>query len=188
MRSLVYYVAVSRDGFIADTDGGWSAFDDSPEVLDQLFAEYPETCPAPAREPLGVTAANRHFDTVIMGRRTHRPALDAGLTSAYPHLDQYVISHRDDLPADPTLTVSDDPLALVRELKSQPGKDIWLCGGGNLAGQLIGEIDAFRLKINNVLLGAGVPLLGDAGATVRLDQLARRRLSEGVELVDFRRR
>ena len=29
----------------------------------------------------------RHFDTVVMGANTHRPALQAGLTSAYPHLD-----------------------------------------------------------------------------------------------------
>jgi dihydrofolate reductase len=29
--------------------------------------------------------------------------------------------------------VSKDPLAFVRELKQQLGKDIWLCGGEDLA-------------------------------------------------------
>ncbi|OYO00882.1 deaminase [Enemella evansiae] len=186
MRSLIFYVAVSLDGFIADTSGGWSAFDDSPAVLRQLFAEYPETCPAPARAPLGVTAPNRHFDAVIMGRRTHQPALDAGLTSAYPHLHQYVITHHDDLPADPTVTVSDDPLALVRGLKESPGKDLWLCGGGELAGQLLEEIDVFRFKINKVLLGAGVPLFGNRAVTLQLEEIGRRPLSEQVDLVEFR--
>lgn len=185
MRSLIYYVAVSLDGFIADSDGGWSAFDDSPAVLDQLFAEYPETCPAAAREALGVSAPNRHFDTVIMGRRTHEPALAAGLTSAYPHLRQYVITHRDDLPADPTLVVREDPVALVRELKQEAGADLWLCGGGQLAGSLVEEIDLYRLKLNRVLLGAGVPLLGGVPMSRQLEEIGRHRLSDRVDLVDL---
>ena len=35
-----------------------------------------------------------------MGARTHQPAFDAGLTSAYPHLRQYVVTHHD-LPSEP---------------------------------------------------------------------------------------
>ncbi len=55
MRSLVYYVAVSIDGFIADTAGAADAFVQTPELLGALFSEYPETCPAHVRDLLGVT-------------------------------------------------------------------------------------------------------------------------------------
>ncbi len=159
MRHLVYYVATSLDGYIADEDGGFAAFPTDPATLTALFAEYPETCPAHLRAALGVDAPPRHFDTVVMGRTTHQPAIDAGLTSAYPHLRQYVVTHRDDLPEDPTVTVvRDDPVAVVRDLKAEDGLDIWLCGGGHLAAQLVDEIDELHLKVNPVALGGGVPL------------------------------
>jgi dihydrofolate reductase len=51
-----------------------------------------------------------------------------------------------------------DALERVRELKNQPGRDIWLRGGGTLAGVLAPEIDRLILKVSPVVLGAGVPL------------------------------
>ncbi|MBM6400193.1 dihydrofolate reductase family protein [Phycicoccus sonneratiae] len=158
MRRLVYYVATSIDGFIAAEGGDASVFPTDPTTLTALFAEYPETCPTHVRAALGVDAPPRHFDTVVMGRTTHQPALDAGLTSAYPHLRQYVVTHRDDLPEDPTVTVVTDPVAVVRDLKAEDGLDVWLCGGGHLAAQLADEVDELHLKVNPVVLGTGVPL------------------------------
>lgn len=165
MRKLVYYVAVSLDGFIADSTGDTSMFPVEPETLTQLFSRYPETCPAHVRGALGVTDDPKRFDTVLMGYRTHEPALAAGLTSAYPHLHQIVVTHRE-LPADPTVeSWRGDIDAQVRSLKAEPGADIWLCGGGSLATQLIDQIDELELKINPVTLGIGVPLF--TGAVLR---------------------
>ena len=183
MRTLVYYVATSLDGFIADAAGSWDAFPNDPLTLAALFAEYPETCPAHLREALGVDAPPRHFDTVVMGRATHQPALDAGLTSAYPHLAQYVVTRRADLPEDPTVTVvADDPVGAVRELKQQPGRDIWLCGGGDLAGQLVDEIDELHLKVNPVVLGSGVGLFGGLTTARAFRHVSTTPLPGGVHL------
>lgn len=163
MRSLIYYIAVSADGFIADPSGDTSAFPQDLATLRALFAEYPETCPSHVRAHFGIDGPSRRFDAVIMGMRTHQPALDAGLTSAYPHLDQYVVTHRRDLPEDPAVTiVHDDPVGLVTALKQQPGRDIWLCGGADLAAQLVAEIDEIHLKVNPILLGSGISLLRGA--------------------------
>lgn len=181
MRSLVYYVAVSIDGFIADTDGGADAFVQTPELLGELFSEYPETCPAHVRDALGVTGGARRFDTVLMGARTHQPALDAGLTSAYPHLDQYVVTHRS-LPEDPTVTAVGDPVALVRRLRAEEGRDLWLCGGGDLAAQLVDEIDELHLKVSPVVLGAGVPLVGRGASLPPVELAESRPLPGGVLL------
>jgi dihydrofolate reductase len=95
VRDLVYYVATSMDGFIADPAGDPSRFPAGPELLERLFARYPETCPVHLRGALGVTAEPQRFDTVLMGRRTYAPAEQAGLEhGAYPHLRQCVVSHR----------------------------------------------------------------------------------------------
>ncbi|GAA4426255.1 dihydrofolate reductase family protein [Georgenia halophila] len=186
MRKLIYLIATSVDGFIARTDGSFEDFPNHPDTLATFFGEYPEACPAHARDALGITGEPKHFDTVIMGARTHEPAIEAGLTSAYPHLDHYVVTHRTDWPADAAVTfVRDDPQALVRDLKQRPGKDIWLAGGGNLAGQLVEEIDEYHLKVNPVLLGEGIPLLAGNGVGVRLRPVASRPFGAGVTLATY---
>ena len=158
MRKIVYYIATSIDGYIADSTGDTSAFPVNRETLDELFSRYPETCPQHLRDPLGVTGAARRFDTVILGRSTHEPAVEAGLTSAYPHLRQLVVTRRG-LPADPTVEVlAGDLPAQVSRLKDEEGDDIWLCGGGDVAAQLVSEIDEIQLKVNPITLGDGIPL------------------------------
>lgn len=160
MRKLVYYVASTLDGFIAARDGSTDAFSLDPSYLRQLAAEFPETFPTHARAVLGIDGPGIHFDTVLMGRGTYEPALRVGITSPYAHLRQYVFSRSLGAAADPTVTITaGDPVALVQRLKAEDtGRDIWLCGGGDLAGQLIGEIDTLILKLNPLALGEGTPL------------------------------
>ena len=186
MRKLVYYVAVSLDGYIADPGGDTSIFPVDAETLNEVFARYPETCPHHLREALGVTGGARRFDTVLMGTRTHEPALAAGLTSAYPHLRQIVVTHRE-LPADPTVERWEGSIAeRVGSLKTEPGKDIWLCGGGALASQLVDHIDELQLKINPVTLGTGVPLFAGPALCV-WTPMSVETLAGGVVLATYAR-
>lgn len=161
MRELVYYVAVSIDGYIADPDGGFDAFLVEGDHASVVFGEYADALPVHALGALGIEPPRTRFDTVVMGWNTLTPALDAGIASPYPHLRQIVASrHARD--HDAAITLTDDPLSVVRELKEQDGLDIWLCGGGELAGTLLPEIDRLVLKRNPVVFGTGVPLFGSA--------------------------
>lgn len=188
MRELTYYVAVTIDGFISGPDGEIDAFPVEGSHIDALAAEYPETFPGPLRRMLGIEGPARHFDTVIMGRATYEPALAAGLSSPYPHLEQYVCSrtlHVDD----PSVTVvQDDPLALVRSLKQRAGLGIWLCGGGVLASSLLPEIDSLTLKVNPVVIGRGRSLFGDADVRGDFELAGVEIFESGVGVVRYRRR
>ncbi|MFN3601979.1 MAG: dihydrofolate reductase family protein [Dietzia sp.] len=191
MRKLIYYIAVTVDGFIADPDGRTDFFPVEGDHLPWIVENYPETIPGHLRGAIGLAGtAPRAFDTVLLGRATHQVAVDEGLASGYPHLRQYVVSHRPgDLPAEEGLSASDeDPVTLVRRLKAEDSPlDIWLCGGGALAGALVEEIDEFRLKVNPVVIGRGRPLIaGSAGA---LSLVAHRRIAfdSGVSYVEYTR-
>ena len=159
MRALTYYVGVSLDGFIAAPDGSFDFFPVDSSVLDFITAEYPETLPTHVRAHLHVTAPGTRFDTVVMGRATYAPALAVGITSPYAHLDQYVVSTTLASEADPQVRVVPNPLALVRQLKQEDGADVWLAGGGRLAGALLGEIDELIIKRYPVVVGAGIPVI-----------------------------
>jgi dihydrofolate reductase len=164
MRELVYYVAVSLDGRIAGPGGEFDFYPAGDEEQAAAYSawmneRYPDTVPTAIRAAHGLAdAPNPNFDTVLMGLGTYRPALDAGLTSPYAHLRQYVVSSTLGAGPDPDVTViADNPLDLVRKLKEEEGKDIWLCGGGRLAGAVLPEIDRLVIKSYPVVAGAGVP-------------------------------
>ena len=170
MRKLTYFIASTIDGFIAGPDGGdptgpdgfWTVGDD---YVQHLISTYPETLPAPVREALGVTDTGTHFDTVLEGRASYQVGLDAGVPDAYPHLRHLVFSTTlTSAPAPAVELVGSDPIARVRELKDEPGKGIWIIGGGKLAGALYSEIDELTIKLNPTTCGSGIPLFGPGAA------------------------
>ncbi|MER5642784.1 dihydrofolate reductase [Kitasatospora sp. NPDC002227] len=162
MRKLVYYIGVSLDGCIAGPGGEFDFFFPvAPDMAEFQQSEYPETLPSHVRPHLGlVDVPNKRFDTVVMGRGTYQPGLDVGVTSPYAHLRQYVVSGSLGEIADPAVElVPSDPLGLVRRLKAEEGAaDVWLCGGGVLAGQLLAEIDELVIKRYPVVAGGGLPV------------------------------
>ncbi|MFJ7773873.1 dihydrofolate reductase family protein [Streptomyces yangpuensis] len=171
MRRLTYFIATTVDGFIGAPDGDGDFFYShlDAEFVEHLKAEYPETIAAQGRAQLGIAdAPPKRFDAVLMGRATYEPGLKAGMTSPYGHLpEQYVVSRSLTTPPDPQVRlISGDLVAHVRELKARDGLGIWLCGGADLATQLIDEIDEFVVKTHPVLAGTGMPM-SRAGFGVR---------------------
>lgn len=167
MRQVVLYIAMSLDGYIADTEGGvgW---------LDRLEGGQ-----------AGYAALLKETDTVVMGWNTYHQITTQLSPGAWPYegLRCYVATHRP-LADTPRARFTADPCGLVRRLKARPGKQIWLCGGANLAGQLLaaGLCDRLWLSVAPVVLGGGIPLFGPSGAPAALELLKARRDRELVEL------
>mgnify|MGYP001823907083 CR=1 FL=1 len=163
MRELVYYVASTLDGFIAQDDGALDGFPWDDEYGAFLLESCPETFPAHLRDGELRRDDNRKFDAVLMGRKTYEVGLREGIHSPYPTLDQFVFSRSlQDTSGGSVEFVRNHAVEKVRALKQDDGLAIWLCGGAELAGLFMSEglIDRLIVKLNPVIFGTGIPLFG----------------------------
>jgi len=163
MRELTYYVAVSIDGYIAGPGGEFDRFLVDGDHAAAIWAKYPGTAPTALADAAGLSVDGSPFDTVLMGWNTYAVGLPE-LPSPYRHLRQIVLTRGHDAPAgaDDVEFTDRNPVEVVRELKAEDGKGIWLCGGGALASTLREEIDRLALKRNPVDFGAGIPLFASS--------------------------
>lgn len=194
MRELVYYVAVSLDGYIAGPGGEFDAFPVEGDHMAALNARFSDAIPTAIADAFGIERTGTMFDTVVMGWNTYAVGLPVGMTSPYQHLQQVVFSRtrtEADIPGEhPNLTLtSEDPVEVVRRLKSEPGNSIWLCGGGTLATRLSGEIDRLVLKRNPLLFGDGIPLFAPgAYQPSAFDEVSTTAFGSGVVVSEYVRR
>jgi dihydrofolate reductase len=171
MRKVTFGGANSLDNFFARKD----------DAVDWLMW---------SDEAAAVTSGYwKTIDTVLMGRRTYEVALrmSKGKPSPSPGIETYVFSTT--LTSAPAATlVSDDAAGFVRDLKSKPGKDICLMGGGTLARSLFdaGLIDEIGFNVHPVLLGSGIPLFHEMSRQIDLELLECKPFSNGCVLVRYR--
>lgn len=166
MRKIRYQVACSLDGYIADTTGTTDWIVKEPEIdFGALFDQ---------------------FDTLLMGRDTYQElAKDA---DGFWGKTVWVFSRTLRQEDHPQVTiVSDDAQARLEHLRSLPGKDIWLFGGGKLFQSLLalGCVDAVEPAIIPVLLGAGTPLLPSPAIKRELRLTSHRVYPSGIVWLEY---
>ncbi|MFI8434238.1 dihydrofolate reductase family protein [Streptomyces sp. NPDC079020] len=193
MRKLTYFIACSIDGFIGDPQGDASTMYPfvSEEFLGFLTSGYPETIAVQGREAHGLQdAKQQRFDTVIQGRSSYQLALDLGITSPYGHLRELVASRTLAESPDPNVEIiSEDLVARVRELKAEDSElDIWLCGGSQLAGELLDEIDELVIKTYPLVYGSGMPMFGSDFAVTEFTLEDVRSFENGVLVRTYSRK
>ena len=111
------------------------------------------------------------IDTVLYGRISYEMWGSPEITEkssefekkfygAIGKMDRYVFSRtRTEFKGDP-IVVRDVAADLIRDLKSRPGKNIWLYGGASLVTTFMNLdlVDEFWLGVMPVILGQGKPL------------------------------
>lgn len=149
MTRTTFYTATSLDGFIADPD----------DSLDWLFTRQQDR-----DGPLNYDDFIKSIGAVAMGRTTYEWILEhEGPDITWPYtMPCWVFSHHDlpEVEGDIRFTQGDVASVHAEMAKAADGKDIWVVGGGDLAGQFAdaGLLDELIVYIAPVFLGAGAPL------------------------------
>lgn len=176
MRKVILYIAVSLDGYIADSGGG----------VDWLNGQS-----GGVEETDSYSAFVKEVDSVVMGWNTYRQVtseLSPG-EWVYSELTSYIITHRA-LPSTENIKfIQEDPRAVVQNLKKEPGRGIWICGGANIIQPLVRTdlIDEYDISVIPTILGSGIRLWGDAEKEIKL-KLVRAKSYNGIMEIVYARR
>jgi dihydrofolate reductase len=151
---------MSLDGFIAGPNGEYDWIVMDPDVdFAEMMARY---------------------DTFLIGRKTFEAMRRMGEAAPPSPGIRNIVFSRTLRPDDcPEVTLSDDAETAVADLRTKPGKDIALFGGGELFRSLLaaGLVDEVGVAVVPVLLGGGIPLLPPPADRARL-KLRRSRIYE----------
>jgi dihydrofolate reductase len=172
-RKVIVNIGTSADGFIARPDGD---------------LEWLTSRPAP-KGFYGMSTFVKSIDTKLLGRKTYEASLALGAKFEPP--TRYIVFSRQPGPADAPLGVEFVSEAIgpfMRRLREQPGKDIWLMGGGDLIASFLDEhaIDEFVITMAPVFIGDGLPLIARRHRQVPLELLSVEQFENGVVRLHYR--
>lgn len=166
-RKVIVHIAASADGYIAGPDGD---------------LEWLTSRPAP-RGFYGMNKFMKSIDTTILGRKTYEVSLDLG--AKFDSGSRTIVFSRQSPPADtpPGVEFVNGAIGpFVNRLREQPGKDIWLMGGGDLIASFLDEqaIDEFVISVVPVFIGEGIPLIACRHRHVPLHLQSTKRFEDGL--------
>ena len=88
---------------------------------------------------------------------------------------------------DDVTIVGENWKATLTALRKQPGKDIWLFGGGELFRSLAEAklVDTVEVTVVPVLLGGGIPLLPSSAKRIKLTQTGHKIYKTGIVSLEY---
>jgi len=168
-RKVVLGLGISLDGYIARPDGS----------VDFLFM--------PKDYSMGPFF--KTIDTAVLGRKTHDDGLKMGGT--FGGGIKYFVFSRTLPPGERngiTFT-NESPGAVISAIRKQPGKHIWLMGGGELIRDFLKEdlVDELYLGVVPVLIGEGIPLFPSGFPQREFDLIENKSYSQGMIALKYKR-
>jgi dihydrofolate reductase len=164
---VIVHIATSADGYIARSDGdlAWLTSRPAPKGF------------------YGMDAFMKSIDTKVLGRKTYEASLQLG--AKFDSRDRHIVfSRHAPLANAPSGVefVNGAIDAFLSRLREQPGRDIWLMGGGEIIASFLDAraIDEFAISVVPVFIGEGIPLIARRHRHVPLDLLATERFADGV--------
>lgn len=173
MGKIIFYVAASLDGYIADEQGG----------IDWLMP-FQE-----AGYDYGYPSFYEKIGQIITGSKTFEQASNFPGGWNFPHSTTYIFSSRQlDLGGRSDLKIWNKGIVpLANQLKKET-TDSWMLGGAHLAGQFFNEkeIDEVILSVMPVVLGKGRPLFEGIKGLLQFDLINQSSFPNGVVQLHYR--
>ena len=176
MRKISLFIAMSLDGYIADNKGSvdWLNGQGNDNENIDSYSKFV-----------------KDIDTIIMGWNTyHQIVTELSVNEwVYNDFTTYVITHKEPTSSKKIRFVNSDPCDLIKCLKEEDGKNIWICGGANLVQQLVNEnlIDIYYITVIPTLLGSGIRLFENANQEIKLRLLNTQSYNGMTDLIYIRR-
>jgi len=172
-RKIVVRIAASADGYIARSDGDLEWLTSRPKPKDFY----------------GMSAFMQSIDTLVLGRKTYDVGVQMG--AKFDSGERNIVFSRRPPPGNvPSRVefVSEAIGPFVRRLREQPGKDVWLMGGGELIASFLDAqaIDEFVVAMVPVFIGEGIPLIARRHRQVPLELLSSEQFDDGVVQLHYR--
>ena len=173
MRRIVYYVAMSLDGYIAGHDEDISGFIPSGPGVDRYLEDL------------------QQFKTVIMGRKTYEFGYSFGLkpgVAPYPWMKNIVFSTWLYFDQKSEVEIASLDLDKINQIRRESETDIYLCGGGDLAMWLLEnrQVDLIKVKLNPLILGKGIRLFGDNQNQFKCEFVEQESFEDGLQIITYK--
>ena len=169
MRKVILSVAVSLDGFIEGPNGEY----------DWCFTD----------QDYGMSGFFKRIDSMFIGRKSYELMQTMGdeAMPGFPKLTEYVFSTTLNEVKPGAVLVRGDIDAIVRQIKNQQGKDIWLFGGASLTTLLLNLdlVDEISLAVHPIILGSGKPLFSNIKERTLLTLTDTKTYSSGLVSLNY---
>ena len=173
MRKSILYIAISLDGYIAGPDEDLSFLD----VVQQENEDY------------GYGDFIQTVDTVVMGRKTYDWIM--AHVPEFVHADKttFIITRTERQSTENTRFHTGDLSDLVRRLKTESGKNIFIEGGAEVVKTLLLDdlIDEYVISIIPVLVGGGTKLFEDGRPQQTLKLISTKQFDSGLVQLHYQR-
>lgn len=175
MRKVKLFIAMSLDGYIADSDGGvsWLGGQGDSDSID-AYSEFV-----------------RDIHTIVMGFNTYHQIVTELSPDEWVYQDftTYVVTHKQKTSSEQIHFTNESPVVLVKSLREESGKDIWICGGANVVQQLVNEdlIDEYYITVIPTILGSGIRLFHCNNHEIKLKLVKTQAYNGMVDLIYTKR-
>ena len=176
MKKVSLFIAMSLDGYIADSKGSvnWLTGQGNDDDNIDVYSEFV-----------------KDIDTAIMGWNTYHQIVTELSPDewVYDDFTTYVVTHKPKTSSDKIRFANENPVELVKKLRKKEGKGIWICGGANLIQQLVTEdiIDCYYITVIPMILGSGIRLFETADHEIKLKLLKTQSYNGITDLIYIKR-
>ena len=174
MRKISLFIAMSLDGYIAKPNEDLSFL----KLVEKEGEDY------------GYAKFTSKIDTIIIGRKTYDYVVKEIGASHYDNgqRDIYVITRTERPQVGRTTFYTGNITELVKQLKSENGKNIYCDGGAEVINELLKHnlIDEFIISVIPVLLGNGTRLFKDGRPEQALEFIRAKSFETGLAQLHYK--